>query len=174
MNVGEHVTVTLLVTPQSTGTFTNTASVTAGREDRDLTNNTSAKEITVEPDPPTPCTLNLSLSYDDGTLTMDFELGTREAATWSLWLVMPGTGTGIIRMWSFPILYPISPPTTFPISFPSPDLGTIGFLTALSTSEGITCFDAGTFDTGGELPSGQSLGGLGEVFPRPNGVLQGN
>ena len=50
MNVSEQATVVLLVKPQSSGTFTNTASVTAGREDLDLTNNTSVEETTVELD----------------------------------------------------------------------------------------------------------------------------
>ena len=105
---------------------------------------------------------------------MDFELGTEEAATWNVWLVMPGTGAGIFPLWTFPIPFPITPPTTFQIPFPLPDLGTIGFLTALSTSEGITCFDFGTVDTGSESTSGQTINGLRELFPRPNGVLRGN
>ena len=87
-------------------------------------------------------------------------------------LVMPGTGTGVFRLWSFPIPFPISPPTTFPISFPLPDLGTIGFLTALSTSEGIRCIDVRLVDTGGEGPSGQSIREIRELFPRPKRVLK--
>ncbi len=105
---------------------------------------------------------------------MDFELGTQVPATWSVWLVMPGTGAGIIPLWSLPIVFPISQPTTFQIPFPLPDLGTIGFVTALSTSEGITCFDAGIVNTSGGSSSGQSTNGIRELFPRPNGVLRGN
>ena len=119
------------------------------------------------------CILELELGYADSTLTMDFELGTKEPALWSVWLVMPGTGAGVFRLWASPIPIPIDPPTTFPLSFPLPDLGTIGFLTALSTSEGVRCIDVGLVDTGGEAPSVQSREGIRELFPRPNGVLQG-
>ncbi len=121
-----------------------------------------------------PCFLDLELSYTDSTLTMDFELGTKEPALWNVWLVMPGTGAGVFRLWAYPIPFPINPPTTFPLSFPLPDLGNIGFLTALITSEGVRCIDVGLVDTGGEVPSGQLIEGIRELFPRPNGVLQGN
>ncbi len=165
------VEVTFVVTVDSSATdsITNTATVEGDQFDLDFTNNSDTEETAVIP---IHCTLNLSLGYADGTLTMDFELGTREPATWNVWLVMPGTGTGVFRLWSFPIPFPITPPTTFPISFPLPDLGTIGFLTALSTSERITCIDVGLVDTGGEVPTGQSIEGIRELFPRPNGVLQ--
>ena len=122
----------------------------------------------------TPCLLDLKLSYTDSTLTMDFELGTKEPALWSVWLVMPGTGVGVFRLWAVPIPIPIDPPTTFPLSFPLPNLGNIGLLTALSTSEGVMCIDVGLVDTGSEALSDQSIREIRELFPRPNGVLQGN
>ncbi len=99
-----------------------------------------------------PCTLKLGLGYADGTLTMDFELGTLEPTTWDLWIVIPGTG--IFPIWSLSLL--VVDPSVLPsLAFPFPSIGTIGFLTALSTSEGITCSDWATVDTG--APSSSTL-----------------
>ena len=120
------------------------------------------------------CTLDLALGYDDGTLTMDFELGTREPTMWGTWTLIPGFG--VFPMWSTPLPFSVDPAESFPISIPGiPPLGTIGILTALITSEGIICSDWETVNTGStsssEIPSIEKLR---ELFPRARGVLPNN
>ncbi|MCH7809331.1 MAG: hypothetical protein IH863_01985, partial [Chloroflexi bacterium] len=118
------------------------------------------------------CVLDLELSYTGSILTMDWNLGTTEPAVWGMWMFIPGTG--VFPLWSIP-LPPIDPPASFPISIPGfPSMGTIGFLTALITSEGVTFFDFGTVDTGSPssaVPSGEELR---ELFRGANKILSDN
>ena len=133
-----------------------------------LTNNSDTEDTAVIP---IPCTFDLRLGYADDTLTMDFTLGTPEPATWDLWLVIPGTG--IFPIWSLPL--PVIDPPIFPtLSFPFPGMGTIGFLTALSTSEGITCSDWATVDTGAPSSAVPSISELRELLSGPSVVLPSN
>ena len=120
---------------------------------------------------PTPCTLNMGLSYEVGTLFMNFELGTREPALWRLWLVVPSIG--VIPLWSAP-LPAIPDPVDIPISFPLPSLGTVGFLTTLNTAEGISCWDFGLVDTGLPSASTPSAQELRELIPQPSAVIPVN
>ena len=114
------------------------------------------------------CTLKLGLGYADGALTMDFELATLEPATWDLWLVIPGTG--IFPLWSLPL--PVVDSPVFPsLSFSFPSIGTIGFLTSLSTPEGIACSDWETVDTGAPSSAVPSRGEIRELFRGVNKVL---
>ena len=53
------------------------------------------------------CTLDLALGYDDGTLTMNFELGTREPTMWGTWTLVPGFG--IFPLGSTPLPFPVDP-----------------------------------------------------------------
>ena len=46
------------------------------------------------------------------------------------------------------LLRPIAPPVSFPFTLPISNLGTIGFLTTLTTADGIICSDFETIDTG--------------------------
>jgi hypothetical protein len=98
-----------------------------------------------------PCTLNVEPSASDGTLNLAFEVGTSEPATWNVWLSFQSQ---IIRLVSAP-LPAVDPPISFPIRIPFfPPLGTIGFLTTLTTAEeGIICSDFETVDTGPRLES---------------------
>jgi len=91
------------------------------------------------------CKLDLSLSYAGGTLTMDFDLSTPEAATWNVWINNQSSNISIV---SIP-LPPIHSPISFPIQLPNfPSLGNIGVLTTLTTpTEGIICSDWETVDT---------------------------
>ena len=121
---------------------------------------------------PHTCTLELALGYADGTLTMDFELGTQEPAVWSTWMFV---GTTPIRLWAAPLLEPIDPAISFPIPVPGfPSIGRVIFLTWLTTSEGVTCWDSEAVDTGATSSAVPSAGELRDLLPRPNGVLQGN
>ncbi len=126
------------------------------------------------------CILDLTLHYKvvnandpaaDGKLTMDFEIGTQEPATWDLWVVIPGTG--VFSVWSLPL--PVIDPSVSPsLSFPLPSMGAIGFLTALSTSEGITCSDWATVDTGASSSAVPSISELRELLSGPSVALPNN
>jgi hypothetical protein len=93
-----------------------------------------------------PCTLNLEASSPDGSLNLAFEVGTREPATWTVWLTSQAE---IARFFS--VLLPvIEPPISVPLTLPFfPALGTIGVLTTLTTPDkGIICAAFTTVDTG--------------------------
>ena len=109
------------------------------------TANVELDYLIVKQTPQPPCTLNLEASFADETLTLDFNLGTREPATWNVWLT---SQSDIIRLVSAPLPV-IDPAIPFPITIPFfPHLGTIGFLTTLTTAEaGIICSDFKTVDT---------------------------
>lgn len=92
------------------------------------------------------CTLNLNLSSTNGTLNLDFEVGTQEPANWNAWL----TSQDDIDRILFVELPVIDPPISFPLSLPFfPQLGTVGVLTTLTTPDkGIVCSDFETVNTG--------------------------
>ena len=120
---------------------------------------------------PEPCTLSMGLGYEGGTLALDFEVGTLNPALWTVWLVVPSIG--VIPLWSVPL--PVIPdPVDIPISFSFPSLGTVGFLTTLSTAEGITCWDFGLVDTGLPSSSAPSAQELWELFPQPSVAIPNN
>ena len=93
-----------------------------------------------------PCTLNLEASSPDGSLSLAFEVGTREPAAWNAWLTSQDE---IARLFS--VLLPvIEPPIPVSLTLPFfPTLGTIGVLTTLTTPDkGIICAAFATVDTG--------------------------
>lgn len=125
---------------------------------------------------PSACTLDLNLSYTGETLTMDFDLGTPEPANWNVWLSFQTT---MLPLWSVSLPV-IDPPTPFSIPISGfPHLGIIGFLTTLTTPEGIICSDWETVDTGslthgGAVPTVENLqelfrgkGKRGKTWGRP-------
>ena len=117
------------------------------------------------------CLLDLTLGYADGTLTMNFELGTPEPATWGVWMLIPNIG--VLPIWSVGI-QPIDPSRSFSVpllGFPS--MGTMGVLTALITSEGITCSDWDTVNTGGPSSITLSQRELRELFQNSGQILPG-
>ena len=107
------------------------------------------------------CILDMTLGYADGTLIMNFEVGTTEPALWVTWLFI--LGFSAFPIWSEPI-EAINPPEHFEVSIPEfPSLGEVWFLTALVTSEGVKCFDSGSVDTGApssDTPSASELRSL--------------
>ncbi|MCH8109322.1 MAG: DUF11 domain-containing protein [Chloroflexi bacterium] len=170
LGVIQTVEVTIVVTVDSSArdAITNTATVEGDQIDPDLTNNSDTEETAVTP---IPCTLDITLGYADGSLTMDFEVGTPEPATWSMWVVIPGTG--VFSVWSLPL--PVVDPSVFPtLSFPFPSIGTVGFFTALITSEGIICSDWATVDTGAPSSAVPSISELRELLPGPSVALPNN
>ena len=113
-----------------------------------------------------PCQLDMTLDYADGTLTMDFDVGTAEPALWVTWLFI--LGFPAFPIWSEP-LEAIDPPEHFEVSIPDfPSLGKVWFLTVLATSEGVTCFDSESVDTGTSPSFMPSVSELREVTSGPS------
>ena len=119
------------------------------------------------------CTLDIDLSYAEGTLSMDFEIGTSQPANWDLWLVIPGVG--VIPVWSI-LLPAIDPNITAPLSFPFPNMEDVGFLTTLTTPEKrIICYDFEVVNTGTPSSSATpSADELRRLLPKPVGALSNN
>ena len=116
------------------------------------------------------CTLNLELAYTDDILVMDFDLGLLEPASWGVWLLVQKQ---IIPLWSYPMPRvdpPLSP--SLPI-FGFPQLGKIVFITALTASDGVICFDFAMVDTG-KASSESSLENLPNLFQSVEGVVPNN
>ena len=153
---------TITVIADQAGVITNTADVTSNEDDANPDDNSVTEETVVAL-----CILDLALSFTDGTLTLDFELGTAEPATWGVWWFIPSAG--IIPLWSIP-LPAIDMPVAFPIpGFPS--IGTVGVLTALSPPLGVPCFAFGFVDTGQPSSVGPSMQELRELLPIADGVM---
>jgi hypothetical protein len=95
---------------------------------------------------PPPCTLNLTGSATNGTLTLDFDVGTHEPATWNVWLIAQAECMEFLSA----ALPRVDPPSPVHVSIPSfPSLGTIGILTTLTTpDQGIICSAFKTVNTG--------------------------
>lgn len=90
-----------------------------------------------------PCTLDLFVTYDGVTLTVDFLLGSEVPVTWNTWLIVDGFS---IPLWSMPL--PPFPTTSFSIPIPGfPDLGVIGVLTTFDGPGGIICWGFDIADT---------------------------
>jgi len=94
----------------------------------------------------TRCTLNLEARSTDGTLNLDFEVGTSEPAVLNVWLTAQAEMARLLSA-SFPV---IEAPIPVAVSVPAfPPQGTIGILTTLTTPDaGITCSVFATVNTG--------------------------
>lgn len=91
----------------------------------------------------TSATLDVELTYESGTLTMDFLVGSDISVTWNTWLIVDRFA---IPMWSSPL--PPIPTIPLTVPFPNfPDLGVIGVLTTLDGPDGIICWDFDIVDT---------------------------
>jgi hypothetical protein len=95
---------------------------------------------------PAQCALALEARATDGTLTLEFDVGTREPATWNVWLIAQAEVTPVVSA-ALPV---IEPPAEVELNLPFfPALGTVGFLTTLTTPvQGIICSVFVTVDTG--------------------------
>ena len=115
---------------------------------------------------PAACNLGLNLNYIDGTLNLNFDVGTEEPVNWNAWL---NSQSDVFPLLSAQ-LPAIDPPISFPLSLPFfPQIGTIGVLTTLTTKEkGIICSDFQTVNTG---VSDEALSS--QVYTdKPNKMLQ--
>jgi hypothetical protein len=105
------------------------------------------------------CTLNLQATLIDRMLKLDFDVGTLEPANWNVWLTAQSAITPVVSA-ALPV---IEPPTSIELNLPFfPALGTVGFLTTLTTPvQGIICSEFVTVDTGSSrqaaVPSPQAL-----------------
>lgn len=89
------------------------------------------------------CEVGLGMSGN--TLNIDFTLRTATPATWNLWISAMSTTA---RLWSVGPLT-VDPRVSIPLTAPGfPALGTIGFLSTLTTPSGIICSDFETVNTG--------------------------
>ena len=94
----------------------------------------------------TTCTLELTPSYADGTLTVDVLAGATAPTTINLWATSQSNVIPIIAGQPMPVT---DPPTTHSIIRPVPPMGTIGMLATLTTPEdNIICSDFQTVNTG--------------------------
>ena len=82
------------------------------------------------------CQLDLVLTFESSTLTLDFLLGPNVPVTWNTWLFVD---TGVFLLWSAPL----PPFPTVPLTFEIPgfpDLGLIGVLTTFDTGDAYICW----------------------------------
>ena len=87
---------------------------------------------------------NVIADFSAGTLNLNFDLATDNAATWTMGAFIAGSFVNIL---SVP-LPAITPVVSVPIPVPAfPDLGTIAFVSILSEPKGVTCFDFDLVDT---------------------------
>ena len=95
---------------------------------------------------PVEFTLDLTASYDAGTLSLGYTIGTPEDALWANYLILISPSVQVIPLWSLS-LPAIDPPLYVPISFPLPAMGVIGFYTGLFTAGGVEAIDLEWVDT---------------------------
>jgi len=91
--------------------------------------------------------------FDGGTLYLLGALKNETRAVWGAWLV---TAQEIKRLW-LTVVPPVTPTFVFELPMPQPDVGTIGVYTVVLTSDGHSCSDWSTTNTGGSGPSSEDL-----------------
>jgi hypothetical protein len=93
---------------------------------------------------PASATLDQTLTYAGGTLTLGYSVGTTQAVIWNLYANIQNASP---RLLSAP-LPPIDPPVPVSIPIPGfPAIGNIGYLTTFSNAAGIVESDWDTIDT---------------------------
>ena len=92
----------------------------------------------------------MDVTFDSGTLRLDFGIATPDPVTWNLWL---NVRTAVVPLWSVPIPA-LENKATFSVPIPGfPSLGTVGFLTTFTDSSEIVCSTWKTIDTTAPLSS---------------------
>ena len=89
---GASASIPLVVTPDATGTISNSATVSAAEADPAPANNTAAVDVEVEEPAPTRADLSISKTVDDGSASE----GDRVRYTIEVTGLGPGTATGIV------------------------------------------------------------------------------
>ena len=75
-------------------------------------------------------TLELDASYEGGSLSLDFTIGTTEPAAWSTFLIFISPTVQVVPLWTVPLPV-INPPIHIPIAFPFPSVEWLGIFTGL-------------------------------------------
>ena len=101
-------------------------------------------------------TLDLDLTYDAGTLVLDFTIGTPEEATWANFLIVTQPSLTVVPLWSVPLPV-ILPAVQYPVSFPLPDLGWVGFYSGLFTQQGAEVIESAWVNTGSSRELGKEV-----------------
>ena len=91
--------------------------------------------------------LDLHPSCSAGELTLDYTIGCPEPAVWANYLVLLAPAFQVVELWTV-TLPAVDPPAEVPITFPVPDLGTVGIWTGLFTEGGTQGVDLEWVDTG--------------------------
>jgi len=95
------------------------------------------------------CTLDLGLTWNNGTLTMNVTLGANQPTTFNLWAVIQQYAVPLFSALQLPV---VDPPVTVPVPIQIPNFGQMGVLTTLSTPNGIACSAWKTIYTGPPAP----------------------
>ncbi len=92
-------------------------------------------------------TFDLAASYEAGTLSLDFTLGTPEPSVWSTYLVVTSPTITVFPIWtiSLPTIYT---PRDVPVSFPLPSMGWVGVYTTVTLDSGEEVYELEWVDTG--------------------------
>jgi len=90
--------------------------------------------------------LETSGVYAESAISLDVTLGTLEPAMWANYLILTSPAVQVIPIWSFPL--PALDLVDFPITFPFPSVGTVGFYNGLYSAEGLKVSDLDWVDTG--------------------------
>ncbi len=85
-------------------------------------------------------------SYTGGSVSLDVTLGTLEPATWASYLILTSPAVQVIPLWTVPL--PAVDLVDFPIAFPFPSVGMVGFYNGLYSAEGLEVSDLDWVDTG--------------------------
>ncbi len=92
-------------------------------------------------------TFDLAASYESGTLSLDFSLGTPEPSVWSTYLVLTSPTITVFPIWTI-TLPTIYSPLEVPISFPLPSMGWVGVYTTVTLDSGEEVYELEWVDTG--------------------------
>jgi virginiamycin B lyase len=97
----------------------------------------------------TACGIGLSLSLENSTLTVNFDVGITTAATWRAWLV---TGDGGRRLFKKPV-GPLVPPRAVADTLPDfSSQGDVEVFSTLSSATGVICSNQQVLNAGGNDP----------------------
>jgi hypothetical protein len=84
--------------------------------------------------------ISQDVSAAAGQVQLDFEIGSPDASYFATYLILIYPQVQVIQLWAIPIPA-IDPPVQFPISFPLPVSGVVGFYSASITEQGVQDFD---------------------------------
>ena len=97
--------------------------------------------------------LELDLAYEEGTLAMDFTLGTPEPAKWWIFLVSTEPEIRVLMLFGLDLAV-IDPPRHEVFSHALPGLGPLGVLSYFKTDEGVQAWVFEWVDTGAPSSAG--------------------